>query len=55
MTGRQRRSGICSGSHSVSKETYFAAAVGSARLITSASGKPRQGTTIDHASTQRSR
>ena len=55
ILGLQRRSGIWSGSHSVSKATYLASPAGSARRITSASGKPRQGTTIDHPSTHRKR
>ena len=46
--------GICLGSNSVVNSTYLALAVGSTCLISPTSGKPTQGITIDHASTQRS-
>ena len=42
-------------SWTVSNWTYLASPVGSSRPMTSASGMPIQGITIDQASTQRSR
>ena len=50
-----RWSGICFGSSSVWNATYFAEPSGSTRFTKSASGKPSQGMTMLHASTQRIR
>ena len=52
---RLRSPGICAGSFSVVNCTYFAREVGFSRRTRSPSGKPIHGTTIDQASTQRSR
>ena len=46
---------ISLGRTSVSKATYLAAPVGSKRSSSFFTGKPIQGITIDHASTQRRR
>ena len=51
----RRWPGISLGRMRVSNRTNRALDVGSKRLIRSPSGKPTHGTTIDHASTQRSR
>ena len=55
LTTLRRWPGMRSGSFRVSKATYLALPVGPSRLMTSARGMPTQGTTMDQASTQRSR
>ena len=46
---------MTAGSAAVSKRTYLASGFGPTAFSSAASGKPVQGTTIDQASTQRSR
>ena len=52
---RDRCPGISSGLTMVVNSRYFALPVGSTRFTRSARGKPRQGITMDQASTQRMR